>query len=344
MSLPNEVRHFDVVVAGGGPTGLASALLAASLGRSVALIAPPRPLDERTTALLAGTVPLFKRFGVWNEIAAAAAPLKRIRIVDASARLIRAPEILFDAAEIGLDAFGYNLPNRTLTEILDRAVASRGITRIEASAERIAPGAESVEIETSTGVLVDARLLVAADGRHSRARQAAGIDVTEWHYEQSALVLNLSHAAPHNDTSTEFHTPTGPFTLVPLAPNRSSLVCVESAEGAATLAGLSDDALALEIERRSSSILGAITVDGPRQVFSSFRHAREAVRGETHRTRRRSGARHSTHRRAGPQPRPARRRRANRNSGRRHRSGCGGSPCVVRSPPPRRRIWPDVDD
>jgi 2-octaprenyl-6-methoxyphenol hydroxylase len=267
MSPPNNQRRFDVVVAGGGPTGLASALLAANLGRSTALVAPPRPDDERTTALLAGTTPLFRRFQIWDEIAAAAAPLKRIRIVDASGRLIRAPEVLFDVAEVGLEAFGYNLPNRTLTEILDRAVAATGIVRFQAAAEAIKPGPDSVAIETSTGEHIVAKLLIAADGRHSKAREAAGITVTEWHYEQSALVVNLRHTIPHNDTSTEFHTPTGPFTLVPLGPNRSSLVCVETAEGAARLAAMGDDELSTEIERRSASILGAITVDGPRQVF-----------------------------------------------------------------------------
>lgn len=269
MPRPSDetTRHFDVAVIGGGPTGLAAALLAATFDRSVALIAPQRPPDERTTALLAGSVELFRRLGVWEEVSAASAPLRRIRIVDASGRLIRAPEILFEAAEIGLDAFGYNIPNRVLTEILDRVSAERAIARYDTPAKRILPRPNEVDIETAGGTRLAARLAVAADGRHSIARDAAGIAVREWRYDQSALVVNLGHTLPHADTSTEFHTPTGPFTLVPLGANQSSLVCVETAAGAAALAALSDEDLAAEIERRSASILGAVTINGPRQVF-----------------------------------------------------------------------------
>jgi 2-octaprenyl-6-methoxyphenol hydroxylase len=266
-SEPTRTETYDIAVVGGGPAGLSAALLARTLGRSVLLIAAPRPADERTTALLAGSQGLFERTGIWPAIEAEAAPLRRIRIADATSRLIRAPEIVFDAAEIGLDAFGYNIPNGMLTGILDRACTSRGVVRAENAATSIAPGPEFVEVTTAAGQSFSARVLIGADGRNSLARGAAGIGVSEWRYEQSALVVNLRHTLPHRDTSTEFHTETGPFTLVPLQGNRSSLVCVETAEGAERLSAFSDDALANEIERRSSSILGQIEIDGPRQVF-----------------------------------------------------------------------------
>src|SRR6185437_10980752 len=96
---------------------------------------------------------------------------------------------------------------------------------------------------------------------------AAGIATEEWRYEQSALVCNLRHAEPHHDTSTEFHTESGPFTLVPLRGNRSSLVLVARPAETARLMALDDAALASELEERSASILGAITIDGRRAVF-----------------------------------------------------------------------------
>jgi 2-octaprenyl-6-methoxyphenol hydroxylase len=112
-----------------------------------------------------------------------------------------------------------------------------------------------------------ASLAVAADGRNSRVRDAAGIAVDTWSYDQSALVCNIQHTLTHHDTSTEFHTEHGPFTLVPLSGNRSSLVWVSRPEEAKHRLALSDEALAAEIEERSASILGAVTLDGGRQVF-----------------------------------------------------------------------------
>jgi 2-octaprenyl-6-methoxyphenol hydroxylase len=114
---------------------------------------------------------------------------------------------------------------------------------------------------------IAARLVVAADGRRSAMRAAAGIEADHWHYDQAALVCNLAHTLPHRDTSTEFHTETGPFTLVPLPGMRSSVVCVLDAATAERLRALDDAALSTEIERRSHSILGKVTVEAGRGVF-----------------------------------------------------------------------------
>jgi 2-octaprenyl-6-methoxyphenol hydroxylase len=99
-------------------------------------------------------------------------------------------------------------------------------------------------------------------------REAVGIGVDEWRYDQAAVVCDLRHTLPHHDTSTEFHTPHGPFTLVPLTGgNRSSLVWVDCPEEAQRHAALSDADIAAEIERRSHFILGSVTMDSLRQVF-----------------------------------------------------------------------------
>ena len=129
----------DILVVGSGPVGLAAALHLDSLGYDVAVVAPAaRPDDHRTAALLAGSVSFLEELGVWPIVADQSAPLRSLRIVDATRRLIRAPEVLFHASEIGLDAFGYNIANAVLTGGLDRLNADRGITRIAASVEKVA--------------------------------------------------------------------------------------------------------------------------------------------------------------------------------------------------------------
>lgn len=127
--------------------------------------------------------------------------------------------------------------------------------------------AEHTRLDLDTGGQVSARLVVGADGRNSPVRAAVGIDTKSWRYPQSALIVNLDHDLPHRFHSTEFHTPTGPFTLVPLSGRGSSLVCVESPEVAQELAAMADDALALELERRAHSVYGKMRIAGARQVY-----------------------------------------------------------------------------
>ena len=109
----------EVAVIGGGPAGLVSALALAAAGVDTLLIARPAPADHRTTALLAGSVTALETLGVWSACRPHAAPLRKIRLIDDTQRLIRAPETVFDAAEIGLEAFGYNIENRHLLAALD---------------------------------------------------------------------------------------------------------------------------------------------------------------------------------------------------------------------------------
>jgi 2-octaprenyl-6-methoxyphenol hydroxylase len=110
-------------------------------------------------------------------------------------------------------------------------------------------------------------IVAGADGRQSLCRAAAGIATDEHRYRQTAMTLCLSHSRPHHDTSTEFHTPGGPFTLVPLPGNRSSLVWVLDPATADELAALDDLALAIRIEQASHSILGKLEVEPGRGIF-----------------------------------------------------------------------------
>lgn len=268
MSAADTGHETTIAVVGAGPVGLAAGLALSDAGYGVTLVAPARPpADERTSALLAGSVALLERIGVWREISGEAAPLRTMRIVDGTTRLIRAPEVAFNAGEIGLDAFGYNIPNAVLVAALERAIAMRPIRRREAVVEAVRPGAAAVALTLSTGETLVARLAVAADGRRSRVRDEVEIGTESWHYDQAALVCNLSHAVAHGDTSTEFHTEWGPFTLVPLPGRRSSLVWVDRPAETERQLHLGEEALAAEIEARAQSVLGAIAVDGKRQTF-----------------------------------------------------------------------------
>src|SRR6185295_2725771 len=164
---------------------------------------------------------------VWPLCRAQSAPLTAIRLIDDTPRLLRAPEVMFEAAEIGLEAFGHNIENRLLLAALDRRAAGLPLLRrIDAAAATIAPDDAGVTIRLDDGGTRRAALVVGADGRKSLCRAAAGIGTEQRSYPQAALTLNLGHARAHNGISTEFHTESGPFTLVPLPGLRSSLVCV----------------------------------------------------------------------------------------------------------------------
>jgi 2-octaprenyl-6-methoxyphenol hydroxylase len=262
-------KSVEVAIVGGGPVGLTAAIALAGAGIATALIAKPAGApDNRTTALLASSVTALDTLGVWQLCRDQAAPLRVMRIIDDTGRVLRAPEVHFAAAEIGLDAFGHNIENRFLLAALEaRARALAALTFIEEAAQTVAIEDTRVVIALEHGDRVTAALAIGADGRRSLCRQAAGIATDRQAYRQTALTVNLRHQRPHQDSSTELHTATGPFTLVPLPGQRSSLVLVADPDEAARIGALAPDALAAEIERRSHSILGRTEPEPGRGAF-----------------------------------------------------------------------------
>ena len=256
----------EVAVIGAGPAGLVSAIALATAGVDTLVIAPPVEADHRTTALLAGSVTALDTLGVWQACTRNAAPLKKLRIIDDTRRLLRAPEVLFTAAEIDCEAFGYNIENRYMVAALQARAAALGLPSIADPALTIESDTLGVTIRHAGGE-ARVQLAIGADGARSMCRAAAGIIMRRRAYRQAALTLNLAHAKAHDDTSTEFHTEQGPFTLVPLPGRRSSLVCVVAPERCAELAAMEDAALSAEIERRAHSLLGTLRVEAGRGVF-----------------------------------------------------------------------------
>src|SRR5205823_6386954 len=152
-------RECEVAVVGAGPVGLTAAIALASAGVETALISRAPPADNRTTALLSGSVAALEALGVWMLCRAESAPLIAIRLIDDTARLIRAPEVLFEAAEIGLEAFGYNIENGHLIAALDRRAAGLPqLARIDAAVATVEPGDADVTIRLDDGSSIAARL------------------------------------------------------------------------------------------------------------------------------------------------------------------------------------------
>ncbi|MYZ49389.1 FAD-dependent monooxygenase [Propylenella binzhouense] len=280
MSSPTP-HSFDVAVIGGGATGYAAALAAARAGLETILCAPPASFPPgRTAALLRGSVDLLESLGAWQHVERYGEPITAIRMADATKRLIRAPEVTFYASEIGLPAFGYNVPNADLVAGLAEAAGDvEGLTVRREPVDAVLPGSDAVTLRSGSGE-VEARLVVGADGGRSLARRAADIESRTWSYRQAAIVATFGIESPHRGVSTEFHTEAGPFTLVPLPGHRVSLVWVDRPDRAEMAALLAGPAFARVVEERAASIHGAMTAESaPALVPLHGALAKEVARG-----------------------------------------------------------------
>lgn len=263
------MKHYDIAVIGAGPAGQIAAIAMARGGRRVALIGPESDgSDRRTTALMHQSLTMMERLGLWDGLRAKAAALSTMQIIDGTKRLLRAPTVAFRSAEIDLPAFGFNIPNSALVAALSRAVSTEPlIERLSVAAEAIEIAEDQVTIHLPQDEIITADFVIGADGRKSKTRDSAGVGVKTWSYPQTAVVLNFGHTLPHQNTSTEFHTESGPFTQVPLPGLRSSLVWVVTPAEAERLMALDTVSLSGEVESRMQSLLGKVTVEDGAQAW-----------------------------------------------------------------------------
>lgn len=266
-------EKFDIVVSGGGIAGLSAAAAFGTEGYSVLCVDPAPPVmaeadpnsDLRTTAFLHPSVGVLERAGLWDRFAAHAMPLQVMRIVDAGGEMPQ-PRVShdFDASDISDQPFGWNLPNWLLRrECVARLEELPNVSfRPGIGTARLTTRESAALVGLSDGQSVEARLLVAADGRNSPMRQALGIGVRTTRFGQKALAFAVTHPVPHGNVSTEIHRSGGPFTFVPL-PDRdgqpcSAIVWMETGPEVARLAALPPAEFEAEMNARSCRLFGPL--------------------------------------------------------------------------------------
>jgi 2-octaprenyl-6-methoxyphenol hydroxylase len=271
-------RH-DVVIAGGGSAGLALACaLADALGPQfrVALVerqAGP-DADIRASAISAGSKQLLSVLQAWPALVQHAQPVTAVDITDSSLDdAIRPVLVSYDNRTAGGEPATYILENRRLGAALSAAAAAHpGISRIAGSAEGFTADEHGITATLADGRTLRAPLLVAADGRASRLRAAAGIGVVAWRYPQVGIVTTVAHAEPHHGRAVQHFLPSGPFAILPLTGNRSCVTwSEEEARGRAILA-MDDAAFLAEVEKRFDYRLGACEIAGPRAAWPLEAH------------------------------------------------------------------------
>ncbi|MEO0378983.1 MAG: UbiH/UbiF family hydroxylase [Pseudomonadota bacterium] len=289
-----DITHCDILISGGGIAGLTAAAAFGTAGFHVICVDPTPPVTEReaagadlrTTAMLQPARDLLEKAGLWDALAPHATALEVMQIVDAggtdgSAREVKA----FRASDVSDLPFGWNLPNWRLRremvarlETLDSVDFRPGV----GTCSLLGRTAEA-RVGLSDGSRISAKLVIAADGRASPMREAAGIGVTTRRYGQKALAFAVTHPIPHQNVSTEVHQTGGPFTLVPLSDQEGmpSSAVVWMDEGAASMARFEADVADFEAEmtERSCHILGPLKLASRRSIWPIISQYAERLTG-----------------------------------------------------------------
>lgn len=262
-------KQFNIVISGAGAAGLSLALLLAKAGLRVAVIDPAdekiladNTLSGRTVALMNSSVNILRgALGDDFYQKDLCTPLACMKIIDVSRG--EPLEENFEASDIGEDQYGFNIPNAYLRSALfEAAKAEKGITFFlgDKFHDYVLDGSQCA-VRLESGTVLNASLLVGADGRNSAARGFSNIDTKRFEYNQAAMTFVINHSRAHNNTATEFHRPSGPLALVPLAGNQSSVVWVNTHERNEELLRLKRQELESVFQSETRDILGGITLE-----------------------------------------------------------------------------------
>ena len=269
------IENLDILVCGGGYVGLSAALAikAAAPSLDVAVIdAAPADVwrkDQRASAIAAGAKRLLTTLDVWAQIEPEAQAINEMVVTDSRTSDPVRPVFLTFAGEIETgEPFAHMVPNVAMVAALrEKAEELKLPIYQSALATSLTVSEQEARVETADGRAFAARLVVAADGVRSKLRDMAGIKIQKWDYGQSGIVTTVAHERPHNGRAEEHFMPSGPFAILPLTGNRSSLVWTERTETANRLVAEDDIVFETELERRFGHHLGALRVEGGRKAF-----------------------------------------------------------------------------
>lgn len=266
---------MDVVIAGAGYVGLAAAVALKQarpeLGVAVVDAAPAGvwQRDGRASAIAAAAARMLAQLGCWDEIAPEAQAITEMIVTDSrTTDPVRPVFLTFGGEIVPGEPFAHMVANRVLTGSLRRRAAELGIGIIEGVAvSSFERGVACMKIHLADGMSLDSRLLVAADGVNSRLRDMAGIKTVKWEYGQSGIVCTVAHERPHHGRAEEHFLPAGPFAILPLKGNRSSIVWTERTADAERLVKSDPLVFETELEHRFGLKLGEIHVEGQARAW-----------------------------------------------------------------------------
>jgi len=276
----------SIVIGGGAFAGLALALaLRQGLGEDVAIIVADPTLsvrpsrDGRATAIVAACRRLMEAIGVWKDVASTAQPILDMVITDSKLDDATRPVFLTFGGQVEPgEPFAHMVENRFLIDALIKKAESAGVQLKATAVASYESRSEGIDVTLADGSTIEASLLVAADGARSKLRERAGIATHGWDYDQSGIVVTVGHERDHGGRAEEHFLPAGPFAMLPLTGQRSSLVWTEKRSEAARIVALSDDEFHGELEQRFGLHLGEVkALDRPRAFPLSYFVARSFI-------------------------------------------------------------------
>lgn len=277
VKLSQKPLKVDVLINGAGIIGCSLAIALDEAGFVVAIVDKLNPatktelkFDGRASAIAGASQKMLKQLGLWSFLDKNFAPILDIRVVDGASQLF----LHYNHQEISNEPLGFMVENRYLRQAafsrLNKALNINSMA--PAKIKNLVHDSKGVRATLTNGHKIHADIIIGADGRFSQVRKNAGMDLVEWSYHQTGIVLTVHHEVSHHNIAHEHFFPGGPFAILPLPEDpkgvfRSSIVWTEKDEVVAKIMTLSDEGFATEFKQRFGDFLGKITLLGPRWTY-----------------------------------------------------------------------------